>query len=135
MDPNFVRTHFYIINPYLRKGMNDAGFQELVKGMIASGDSVKRIEEAKRVYSASGFKGLAKLGLARPNWVSYEGSSVNKALDYVAMGEKDSALKYLELAYEERVNVMVTLKVDPFWDGLRTEPRFTALLKKIGFEK
>ena len=135
MDPNFVRTHFYIMDPYLRKGMTDAAFQELLKGMIASGDSENKIAQAKRAYSASGIKGLGILGLARSHWSSGEASLIDKALDNMAMGEKDSALKYLDLAYEERVSVMVTLKVDPFWDDLRTEPRFIALLRKIGFEK
>jgi hypothetical protein len=30
---------------------------------------------------------------------------------------------------------MVALKVEPAWDGIRNDPRFQALMKKVGLEK
>ena len=56
---------------------------------------------------------------------------------YLGLGDKDQALSWLEKAYEERsgVWILVWAKQFPFFDGLRTEPRFKELLKKIGLEK
>lgn len=31
--------------------------------------------------------------------------------------------------------MLVTIKTDPAWDDLRKEPRFIALMKKMGFEQ
>jgi hypothetical protein len=36
---------------------------------------------------------------------------------------------------EERTPWLPELKMDPAWDGVRSQPRFIALLKKIGLEK
>ena len=56
---------------------------------------------------------------------------------YLGLGDKEQALYWLEKTYEERsgVWVLVYAKEIPFFDGLRAEPRFKALLKKIGLEK
>ena len=55
------------------------------------------------------------------------------AVAYVGLGEKDQALTWLEKAYEDRDENMAFLNVDPVFDSLRTEPRFTALLRRMGF--
>lgn len=51
---------------------------------------------------------------------------------YVGMGDNKQALDWLEKAYDERSLYMAWLKVEPKWDSLRTDPRFTALLQHVG---
>jgi len=57
------------------------------------------------------------------------------AWNYAPLGEKDLALDALEKGLEIRSPYLVYLKVDPMLDSLRDDPRFKALLKKVGFEK
>ncbi|MEE9166653.1 MAG: protein kinase [Candidatus Neomarinimicrobiota bacterium] len=57
------------------------------------------------------------------------------ALIYSGLEERDQALTWLELAYEERLFYLVLIKVDDYFDPLRSDPRFQALLKKMGLEK
>ena len=47
-------------------------------------------------------------------------------------GEKEEALRWLEKAFEERPNWIPWLKVDPALDPLRSDPRFGALLRRMG---
>jgi hypothetical protein len=47
------------------------------------------------------------------------------------LGEKEQAFEWLEKAYEERSSALVYLKVDPSFDSLRDDPRFTDLLRRI----
>jgi tetratricopeptide (TPR) repeat protein len=51
---------------------------------------------------------------------------------YLALGDTDAALNWLEKAAEERSPLMVFVKVAPQFDKLRAEPRFVALLNRIG---
>jgi len=52
----------------------------------------------------------------------------------VALGNRDEAFTYLELAYETHWLLLLTLKVEELWDPLRSDPRFKALLKKMNLE-
>ncbi len=51
---------------------------------------------------------------------------------YVGLGDKDQAFHFLAAAYQERVDRLVYLKVEPMADPLRSDPRFAQLLAKIG---
>jgi hypothetical protein len=54
------------------------------------------------------------------------------ALIYTGLGEKEQAFAWLEKAYEDRSSLMIYLKVEPMLDSLRSDPRFTDLLHRIG---
>jgi len=51
---------------------------------------------------------------------------------YLGLGEKNLALASLEKGYEFREDSMPLLKVSPHYDGLRSDPRFTDLLRRMG---
>ena len=48
------------------------------------------------------------------------------------LGEKDAAFAWLEKAFQEHPIYLVYLKVHPLFDSLRGDPRFDALVKRIG---
>jgi serine/threonine protein kinase/tetratricopeptide (TPR) repeat protein len=51
---------------------------------------------------------------------------------YAALGNSDEAMKNLEQVYNDRSESAVWLKVDPSLDSLRKDPRFIALIRKVG---
>jgi hypothetical protein len=53
------------------------------------------------------------------------------AYAYLGLGDKDQALKYLEQADEEHDPALFYLKVGPFFNPLRSEPRFQDLLRRV----
>ena len=53
------------------------------------------------------------------------------ALIHAGLGDRDSALTWLERAYEHHSPGMVYLGVDPRLDDLRTDPRFVSLLRRM----
>jgi len=52
---------------------------------------------------------------------------------HLGLGEIDQALAHLEDAYTGRAADLVWLNVNPSFDSLRSDPRFTGLLDRIGF--
>src|SRR5438477_3978700 len=54
------------------------------------------------------------------------------AIIHAGLGDNERALADLDSAYVERAWGMFALRVDPTFDGLRADPRFSRLLKKVG---
>jgi tetratricopeptide (TPR) repeat protein len=50
---------------------------------------------------------------------------------YAGLGEKE-AFRLLEKGYEQHSSSMPYLAVDPFWYGIRSDPRYADLLRRIG---
>ena len=51
---------------------------------------------------------------------------------YTALGDNDKAFAELEKAYVEHDWELHRLKVDPFINSLRDDPRFNEMVKRIG---
>ncbi|HEX6066811.1 MAG TPA: ECF-type sigma factor [Longimicrobiales bacterium] len=56
----------------------------------------------------------------------------HRAVVHVALGETERALQLLELAIETRTKQVRLLRVEPMFDPVRADPRFQALLEKVG---
>ena len=54
---------------------------------------------------------------------------------YAALGDKDEAFACLSKAYETHDFFLVFLKVHPYMDPLRSDPRYSELLHRIGLDK
>jgi adenylate cyclase len=50
---------------------------------------------------------------------------------HLGLGDKEKALDWLEIAYENQESACWYLKVDPIYDSVRNEPRFRALVQKV----
>jgi len=61
-------------------------------------------------------------------------SPVELATVYIALGDKQRALDWIEAAVDDRRGWVAYLRVHPIMDSLRGEPRFAALIKRMKFE-
>ena len=135
MEPNFPRAHF-ILGAYVEKGrFADA---------LAHIESWRRAESAPTpwpwakevcVYSRSGQPAKARQALAKLEQWKREGRldlAPTFAEAYICMNNQDEALARLQKAYEEHSSTLTSLKVDPIYDPLRSDPRFQELLRRVG---
>ena len=54
------------------------------------------------------------------------------ALVFIGLGDRNLSFQWLDRACEARTNWLTHLKVDPRFDPLRSDPRFAALVKRVG---
>jgi len=51
---------------------------------------------------------------------------------YLGLGDNEQAFYWLEQAYKEQSNILQFLKVHPYFDPIRGDPRFVELVRRVG---
>jgi serine/threonine-protein kinase len=133
LDPNFMRAHLILGQTYVLQNNIEQAIPEFeavsrlsqgTLGTIMLGychARAGRIPEAKRILKSV-------LSLSPTKYVP----PVGIAFIYAGLKENDRAFEWLDRAVEEHAGGLLFIKVDPFFDSLRPDPRFTLLLKKMG---
>jgi len=87
-------------------------------------------------YGAAGDRATAAAELAALRKMSKDGTVLpfNLALVYLGLGDRTRALENLERALAADSQMMAWIGRDAIFDSIRSEPRFVALLKKMGFK-
>ncbi len=133
LDPSFVQAHLWFGRPYLQKGMYSEAITELRKAVELSGRSIISLAVLGHAYASAGDKVRAKKILAELKKRS-RGQYVPSywiALIYTGLGDKTKAFLWLRRAYRERSSWLAWVKVEPRFDGLRSDKRFASLLRSM----
>ena len=142
MDPTFPLAHLYLSGVLQFMGRYRESIQEFEKSRLLSGsdpDAAGR-EAADRLqaFNEGGEKGFWQHALARmlqpPQGTQPQSDLAGDlAVAYAMAGDKDNAFEWLNKVYEEREGRSITLlKCDPYFKRLRGDPRYVALLHKLG---
>jgi DNA-binding winged helix-turn-helix (wHTH) protein/tetratricopeptide (TPR) repeat protein len=134
MDPNYFHAHIILANTYELNGMYEECIAEHLQIESRGGSGQEKINDLKQAYTAAGWKGFWRKKLEQMLEGSGRKPGFQKDLGivYARLGEKDRALACLYKAYEEHDTWLVWIKVAPFYDNLRSDPRFTELVRKVG---
>jgi TolB-like protein/DNA-binding winged helix-turn-helix (wHTH) protein/Flp pilus assembly protein TadD len=135
MDPNFALAHNQLAQAYLQKHMNAEAIAELQKAVELSAGSPTCIANLARAYAASGRNSDAVKLLSELKNHSNGGYSdaAEVSMVYAALGDKDQAMHWLEIGYEQRFNPGVLQRLG--FDPLRSDPRFQDMVRRIGFPR
>jgi serine/threonine protein kinase len=140
MDPAYTRARLSIVRVYLQKSMYAEAMEEIEKQeslsrgfdpLYESFAGIVDVLMGKRVEGERRLDDLLKRSTE-----TYVPPSFISGL-YFALGEKDKGFKWLDKAYEKRDPFLSLLKVNPVLKAfdLQTDPRYIALLKKMGLDK
>ena len=134
LDPNFTTAHYFLGRAYEFKGMYDEAVAEYTKSQAISILPPETVQKLKDVYARSGWKAYLKMSIdllmhdsQRTLFPPFVIASF-----YARLGNNDEAMKALEKGYEEREFRMTLLSVSPEFDGLRSDPRFRELVRRMG---
>jgi serine/threonine-protein kinase len=138
MDPNFSLMHFLLGKAFLLKSMYEEALAEFQKEKELSMGRWPPLDlHIGITYVLMGKRGEAQevLDNLRERLKQTHDSPAGLAALYFALGKKDQGFEWLEKAYEEgNLKGPWRLKIDPLYDGVRSDPRFKELLKKVGLE-
>ena len=132
MDPNFPRAHM-VITAYVQKGLFDDALAD-AEGLHRREASSWSWGALAYIYGRSGQRAKAKFALQQLERVSRSQvvDPISFATAYIGIGDKEKALVWLQRAYQWHSSSLTALKVDPTYDPLRNDPRFQALVRRVG---
>jgi tetratricopeptide (TPR) repeat protein len=133
MDQSFYYAHRLLGQAYDLNGSFPEALAEYQKAKQLSDDPLV-LAMLGHLYAASGQREQALktvnelIGIARHRYVS----AYSVAIIFATLGEKDQAFNWLEKGYQERATKMAFLKIEPCFDGIRSDPRFADLVRRVG---
>jgi TolB-like protein/DNA-binding winged helix-turn-helix (wHTH) protein/Tfp pilus assembly protein PilF len=132
LNTGFAFAHNQLAQAYIQKEMFGAAIAELQEAIRLGGNSPIFVANLARAYAGSNQKAEATTLLDDLKKRSDPQSPlvVEIAMIYVALGDKDQAMIWLEKGVEERFNPGVLER--PCFDELRLDPRFQDLARRIG---
>jgi len=132
INPNFEQAHWALGLAYVGQAKMEEAVAELQKAIALSGGNSVYVAGLGDAYASGGNKAEAirlrsqleqKTTYVSPYWM---------ATLQAALGEQDLALVSLEKAFTERNGGLIWLGADPRMDSLRSDPRFAALVERVG---
>ena len=128
--------HWYLGMALIANGQPDEAITVLEKA-LGSGRNPAVMGVLVRAYAHAGRReeGLRLLDeLKRRQRTTYVPTAafVNA---YLGLGDNEQALAWLERAYEEQSNMLQLIKVHPYFDPLRGDPRFVDLVHRVGLDQ
>jgi TolB-like protein/DNA-binding winged helix-turn-helix (wHTH) protein/Flp pilus assembly protein TadD len=135
LDPFFAPAHYVLGQALVQKHNYKEGIAELQKAVELSPGSTAFTANLAYAYAVSGMRDEAAKILNDLKNKSAQGFSnaPEIAMVYVGLDEKDQAMTWLEKGYAERFSPWVLMR--PCFDGLRLDPGFQDLVRRIGLPR
>jgi serine/threonine-protein kinase len=134
LEPNFWITHLMLGRTYIEQQKYREAITELDKARNLSHGNSEAIGSIGYAAAMAGDKERARSILEELERLSTQRyiPPYNVGLVYAGMGQSDQAIAQLEKGCDDRDVRVTLLGVDPRWNSFRSDPRFQAILKRIG---
>jgi len=132
IEPAFPRAGM-IVSAFVEKGLYAEALEDIEKQRHAFGDGPWRWEALAYAYGRSGRQEQARNAVRELEQLSRHQpiDPASIAWAYLCAGERDKAFAWLQKAYIQHSNALHTLKVEPGFDSVRSDPRFQDLLRRV----
>jgi serine/threonine-protein kinase len=133
LDPNFTWAHIIMGRALQARGRLDEALARLEQARALEARLPEALAAIASAQAAAGKKDAARDTLGQLEELAGQRhvAPFDFATIHASLGEKDRALDWLDRAYVERSYLMPSLGVFPIFDGLRSEPRFQELLRRL----
>src|SRR5205807_3627303 len=126
--------HLELARVYEQREMYDDALTEFAKARELSGDSPESLASLAHCYAAAGATADAQRLLRQLTEISERQyvSAYDLALIHGALGQHEQAFAWLNRAYEIRDGWMIYITVDPRWQSLHSDARFSRIVRRVG---
>lgn len=134
MDPSFCHACGYLVTSYIREGRFREAL-DAVNRYVRPLSKPWALSLEPIIYGEWGREAEAEKAFAKfEDADRTDSEQYKKALlfAYIGMGRKDQAMAMLEKFFVEHSPLISTLKTEPVYDPLRSDPRFQGLLRRAG---
>ncbi len=128
IDPTFAQAHSDLALAFEMVGRHDDAIREIRTGAKLHQDT-GHTPLIAQVYAAAGQTGEARRYLE--DALQRQESADYISMAYAALGNKEAALDWLELAYQKRSAEVALLNAQPLFDPIRKEPRFDEIARRL----
>jgi serine/threonine protein kinase/Tfp pilus assembly protein PilF len=132
LDQTFPYVYYLEAQIDYRKGNLQEALVLMQKAMQLGGHKQLLIANWGMINAAAGNRDEAMRAIDELGKLATYSLPLFRARIYAALGNNDEAMKNLEMVYNDRSESAVWLKVDPSLESLRKDPRFVALIRKVG---
>jgi TolB-like protein/DNA-binding winged helix-turn-helix (wHTH) protein/Tfp pilus assembly protein PilF len=134
LDPNFAIAYQVLGQAYLAEGMNREAEPVLEKYSALSQGSADSLALLGYSHARLGERSQALRTLDELKATSKKSyvPAFYFAMIYAALEDKDQAFMQLEKGYDERFARFAYLKLEALWDPLRSDERFSDLVRRVG---
>jgi serine/threonine protein kinase/tetratricopeptide (TPR) repeat protein len=135
LDPTVAVAYALLGQSYSAKRMDREGLPPAEKYAELSRDSAMSLALLGYTHARLGERSQALHALEQLSAASKQNYTPAFAFAwiYTGLGDHQQAFEWLEKAREERFTRLAYLRQETFWEPLRSDPRFTDLLHRIGF--
>ena len=134
LDPDFAWGHMILALALTAKGRYAEALAAARKMAALAGDAPTIAGLLGYVAGRAGERAEAQQILTALERRPPGNTAFAIALVHLGLGDNEQALRWLQAAYEERSEWLVTDMPAPNFDSLRQDPRFRALMRKVGIE-
>ena len=128
--------HWFLGMALIANGQADEAITVLKKALAGSDRSPAIMGVLVRAYAHAGRRAEALRLLDELKRRQQKGYVPTAAFvnAYLGLGDNEQAFAWLEKAYKEQSNLLGLLKVHPYFDPLRDDPRFKDLVHRVGLD-
>jgi tetratricopeptide (TPR) repeat protein len=134
LEPNFPPAHANLGLAYIKQRRYEEALAACQRAVEVSGRTSLFLSQLGHAYAVMGKRAEALQVLKEMEGRYAAGESVGQYLArvYAGLGDKDQAFAWLEKDFANRSGLLPNITWWQFYDGLRSDPRYADLVRRMG---
>jgi len=136
LNPNYARGHSQLGLGYLKQGHYSEAIEEFQKAVNLSSVDRGAIRNLSYGYAIAGKRpeALRILKEIQGKYERHEAVAADVAAVYAALEDKDQAFVWLERDFQARSGRLARIIWEPYFESLRSDPRYADLRRRMGLK-